>query len=331
MPFNGNPSRLGQVNNAGAIDATFLQVFSGEVLAAFQQTQVTGDKHIVRSIDHGRSATFPLTGRTSGRYHEPGQFIQGQDVAQAERVISIDGKLIAPTEISDIDDAKNHYDIRKIYTSEMGQTLANTMDKNVLRSGVLGSRDPAQIVNTVPGGSVIVDPDANTQVGNLVQAIANSQVQLSENLVPEDGRYTYVRPLQYALLTQSTAVTDRDLGGVGSFAMGNAGPILGTGIIKTVNLPNVDDSATAEIFPKYRGDYSTVVALTMHTSAVGTVKLMDMAMEMEWDVRRQTYFMLAKYAMGHDYLRTSAAISVETALPVGAVEADLTNTVNPRF
>ena len=289
------------------------------------------DKHIVRTIDYGRSATFPLTGRTSAFYHEPGQFIQGQDVAQAERVISIDGKLLSPTEISDIDDAKNHYDIRSIYTSEMGETLANTMDKNVLRSAILGSRDPAQIVNTVPGGSVIVDPDAGTNVENLVAAISNSNVQLSENLVPEDGRYTYVRPLQYALLTQSVAVTDRDLGGVGSFAQGMAGPILGTAIYKTVNLPNTDESAIAEIFPKYRGDFSSVIALTMHYSAVGTVKLMDMSMEMEWDSRRQTYFMLAKYAMGHDYLRTSAAISIESALPAGAVEATFTNTVNPRF
>lgn len=51
-----NPSFVGQVNNAGAQDALFLKVFSGEVMTAFQEVCVTEPRHIVRNISSGKSA-----------------------------------------------------------------------------------------------------------------------------------------------------------------------------------------------------------------------------------------------------------------------------------
>jgi hypothetical protein len=47
--------------------------------------------------------------------------------------------------------------------------------------------------------------------------------------------------------------------------------------------------------------------------AVGTVKLMDLAMESEYDIRRQGTLMVAKYALGHGVLRPSCAIELKTA------------------
>jgi len=41
-------------------------------------------------------------------------------------------------------------------------------------------------------------------------------------------------------------------------------------------------------------------------SAIGTVKLMDLAMENEYEIRTQGNLMVAKYAMGHGWLRPSA-------------------------
>lgn len=53
---NSTPSRFGSINGAGDADALFLKVFSGEVLTSFEQTQVTMDKHYMRSITNGKSA-----------------------------------------------------------------------------------------------------------------------------------------------------------------------------------------------------------------------------------------------------------------------------------
>ena len=53
--------------------------------------------------------------------------------------------------------------------------------------------------------------------------------------------------------------------------------------------------------------------LVCHPSAVGTVKLMDLATEMEYDIRRQGTLMVAKYAMGHGVLRPESAVGIKDA------------------
>lgn len=49
-------SRLGQQNGAGDADSLFLKRFSGEVLAAFTERNRFMPRHIIRSIDSGKSA-----------------------------------------------------------------------------------------------------------------------------------------------------------------------------------------------------------------------------------------------------------------------------------
>lgn len=308
-----NLTRPGQVNNANAVDALFLKQFSGEVLAAFQQSQVTNGRFIERAITSGKSATFPLLGRTSASLHTPGVFIDAGATAVNERVIPIDGKLIAPNQYSDLEDLQNHYDIRSVLADEMGEAIANQNDANNLRCAILGSRSTAALVTGEPGGEEITDANADDTTANLVDAIATSHTKMTEKRVPKANRATYLRPVQYALIQRSTLVTDRDLGGVGSFAMGTTGPIQGVEIVETINLPNTDESADTDVIAKYRANYSTVVAVSAHSSAVGVVNLMQMAMEITWDSRRQVWFMLAKKATGHDFLRNSAAISIKTA------------------
>jgi hypothetical protein len=40
---------------------------------------------------------------------------------------------------------------------------------------------------------------------------------------------------------------------------------------------------------------------------------MDLAMESEYEIRRQGHFMVAKYAVGHDYLQPDCAIELKTS------------------
>ena len=40
---------------------------------------------------------------------------------------------------------------------------------------------------------------------------------------------------------------------------------------------------------------------------------MDLAVESEYDIRRQGTLMVAKYAMGHGALRPEAAVQIQTA------------------
>lgn len=56
---NMTVTSLGQQNLTGSTTATFLKVFSGEVLTAFQETTKFLSRHSVRSITSGKSAQFP--------------------------------------------------------------------------------------------------------------------------------------------------------------------------------------------------------------------------------------------------------------------------------
>ena len=122
-------------------NALFLKVFSGEVLTAFKRTNIFEGLVQTRTIQNGRSAQFPVTGRFTAKYHTPGEMIVGQgDMAQNEVIIRIDDYLIADCSLYSLQEAKAHYDIRSIYSTELGEALAREHDKRLARTIALGAR-----------------------------------------------------------------------------------------------------------------------------------------------------------------------------------------------
>ena len=72
---NVTPSRLGIVNGASpsnfaAENALFLKVFAGEVLTAFDETNVMKDLHTMRTISSGKSS-IPVTAKANAAYPYP--------------------------------------------------------------------------------------------------------------------------------------------------------------------------------------------------------------------------------------------------------------------
>ena len=66
----------------------------------------------------------------------------------------------------------------------------------------------------------------------------------------------------------------------------------------------------------YHGNFSTTVALVMQKSAIGTVKLMDLAVERtsgDFEIMYQGTLMAAKYAMGHGILRPECAVEIKSS------------------
>lgn len=302
-------SRLGQVNGEGDALALFLKVFGGEVLTEFHNANVFGDKHFVRQITSGKSAQFPLIGKASSRYHTPGQFIDGGTIPHAEKVITIDDLLIADTFIANIDEAMNHYDVRGPYSQELGETLAAAYDTNVARCMVLAARSNDPLTSR-EGGTRIGNAAMDTDKDALRTALFTAAQRLDEKKVPTSERWAYFRPAQYYVMAQDPLLIDRQLGGSGSIATGILPTVAGFPIVKTNHLPAADDTANTDIMAKYRADFSTTMGLVAHRMAAGTVKLMDVAMEGQYEPRRQGTFMVAKYAVGHDWLRPACAVEL---------------------
>jgi len=305
---NAVPSRLGQVNLAGDDQALFLKVFSGEVLTAFHRDNVFLDRSMVRTISNGRSAQFPVTGTVTAAYHTPGTELNGTPIAAAERVITIDDLLVAQVFIARIDEAKNHYDVRSVYSEEAGKVLAETMDKNLAQVGILAARASATITGG-NGGSALTNAAYATDSTVLASGLFTAAQTLDEKNVGKE-RNVFLRPAQYYLLAQNTTVINQWYGGQGAISDGTVLKVAGIEVVKTNALPNTN---VVTGVAAYQGNFATTVGLVMHKSAIGTVKLLDLATESDYDIRRQGTLIVSKYAVGHGVLRPECAVELKTA------------------
>lgn len=328
----------------------FLKVFSGEVLQTFETATVMKPLHTIRTISSGKSAQFPVTGIASASYYKPGQDIMTDGsyvtpIKHSEKVITIDDLLLATTFIDRLDEAKNHYDVRSIYSTELGRALARTMDKNLIGVGLntaaktwgdATSQPVAQDAN-IPGDSGTGLVLANNALGvsgtsdipiagadEFVDLMYQAAATFDAKNVPSEERYIVLTPVSYYNILNSDAgriILNRDFGASrGSYQEAMFPVIAGFNIIKSNIAPTVfgqDVTAVgsannnATFTPGHRnlysGTFSNVKALFFQKQAFGTVKLMDLSMESEYDLRLQGHLMVAKYAMGHGALRPECA------------------------
>jgi hypothetical protein len=308
---NANPSRVGQQLGAGDTRALFLKVFSGEVMTVYDANTVMKDKVRVRNISSGKSVQFPAIGRTKASYHTPGTEIVGDIIQQDEKVITIDDLLIADTFVSRIDEAMSQFEVRSEYSNRMGQALAQTYDRNLLSLAVKTARDTGVGGTGVgavgQGNAVSTGIGASPTVQQIVDAFYAAAPVFDQKFIPDADRYAFVSPAVYwSLVTNDKILNQFFQSGNGDYAKGDLIQIAGFKLIKTPNLA-LDHTAATATYPDYTGKYtvnaSTTAALLMTPEALGTVKLLDLATEMEYDIRRQGTLMVSKMAVGHGVLR----------------------------
>ena len=323
---NASPVSVGQVNATGTEDALFLKVFAGEVLTSFERASKTQGADMERSISSGKSATFPVMGRVDASYHTAGAEITGSDINHNEKVITINDLLISSVFLSNIEEAKNHWDVRSAYSQEIGRALAFTKDKHILQTigqaaqGTANVADASYASGTVLTNTGIASATASTAANAMIDSLFDAAKQLDANYVPSEGRKCFMRLEEYYKLANATNAVNVDFSGKGSIADGKVLKIAGIELVpvahfvsSNVNSGVEQGSATAGGSNPQAVDLSNYVALVSHPSAVGTVKLMDLGVEKEYDIRRQGTLMVAKYAMGHGVLRPEAAVGIKEA------------------
>ncbi|MDU3349147.1 MAG: hypothetical protein E7E72_03435 [Clostridium sp.] len=320
----------GKGMSAGDKLALFLKVFGGEVLTAFTRTSVTMDKHLVRSIQSGKSAQFPVLGRTKAAYLQPGENLDDKrkDMKNTEKVINIDGLLTADVLIYDIEDAMNHYDVRSEYTAQLGESLAMAADGAVLAEMAKLCNLPAASNENIAGlGTASVlevgkEADLSDQV-KLGQAIIAqltlARAKLTSNYVPAADRTFYTKPEHYSAILAALMPNAANYAALIDPESGHIRNVMGFTVVEVPHLTaggagddREDDPANQKHgFPATAtGDtkvaLDNVVGLFNHRSAVGTVKLKDMALERARRANFQADQIIAKYAMGHGGLRPEA-------------------------
>ena len=230
---NANPVSVGRANAGGSEDALFLKVFAGEVITSFDRASKTAGADMVRSIASGKSATFPVMGRVAAAYHTAGAEINGSDVNHNEKVITINDLLTSSVFLSNIEEAKNHWDVRSAYSQEIGRALAFTKDKHILQTIGQASLASANVSDsgygagaTITNTGIASATDA-TAANAMIDALFGAAKQLDANYVPSEGRKCFMRLEEYYKLANATNAVNVDFSGNGSIAEGKVLKIAG--------------------------------------------------------------------------------------------------------
>ena len=346
-------SQLGAYNSGADDYALFLKKWSGEILTTFEETNVMKSLHTVRSISSGKSAQFPVIGTASTKYHSPGESVIEttgylNQIKHGERLIWVDKLLTSSVFIARVDELINHYDVRSIYSTELGRAMAKKFDEQLLLLSVIGAYTEAddqtsgnQKAEFVPyGGSIVQTPGpGNSAASDILKGIRVAMQTMDEKDIPAEDRAIIVSPETFYKIIEQRDMIDRDVSpDNGSMAGGTVFSAWGGQIVVSNHIPasidhtdttnrhegaaagegnqyviDLTDEGTNDISEVGLGTGANIKAVVLQKSGLGTVKLLDMSMESEYQVERQGSLFVSKYAMGHGMLRPESCAVVQTA------------------
>lgn len=315
-----NYQQQGAKQNTDDQLALFLKVFSGEVLTAFTRASKVMNNHMIKTIDSGKSTSFPVIGRGKAHYLPAGSNLDDlrEAIPHNEVVINIDGLLTSDVLITDIFEAMNHYDVRGEYAKQLGEALAIAADGATVAEiaklvkanteNITGLGKGVVVEKTITGGAGI-----NYETGKaVIDGLLEMKAKWTTQYVPEEERFAYITPeVESAIITSKDAI-NRDYGAVASIVDGNIDKLCGFKIIAVPHLKAggadktgmLGTSPEGHVFPT---DYAGALAVCAHRTAVATVKLKDLQLEHARRPELQADMIIAKNAVGHGGLRPEAS------------------------
>ena len=309
---------------AGSKYATYLKLFSGEMIKAYESQTIAKGTVQTRTLRNGKSLQFIYTGRMQAEYHTPGTPILGSgDPPVAEKTILMDDLLISSAFLYDLDETLAHYSLRSEISAKIGHALAEAYDKKIFRAIALSARQAHPITaapGPEPGGSVI-----NLGAGNafnaqsIVDAFFEAASILDEKNVPSAGRTAVLSPRQYyALISQvDTNILNRDYGNTSGSLTSGEGlyEIAGIQLRRSNNLP-FDAGTIARVDGEnnnYGGNFAGHCGLIYGRDAAGVVEAIGPSVQTTGGDVKAMYqgdLIIGRMAMGCDWLNPAAAIEL---------------------
>ena len=333
LPLGTGAFTNGVRDNYNTKYATYLKLFTGEMIKAYESATIAKGTVMNRTLRNGRSAQFIYTGRMAASYHVPGQPILGtNDPPVAEKTIVMDDLLISSAFVYDLDETLAHYSLRSEISAKIGHALAEAYDKKIFRTIALAARQAHPITaapGPEPGGSQIQLGSGNEYNAQaLVDAFFEAASIMDEKNVPKQGRNAVMSPRQYyALISQvSTNILNRYYGAdQGSLNTGEGlYEIAGIQIKRSNNLPfllqgtgtNGVVGAVAGENNWYGGDFTDHAGLIYAKDAAGVLTAIGPSVQTTGaDVRAmyQGDLIVGRLAMGAGTLNPACAIELQAA------------------
>ena len=250
----------------------------------------------------------------------------GNDIETGEITVTIDDILVSHFAVSDLDEMLTHFEVRSKFAREAGRALARVFDKNVFRQMILAARTAAD--GPFPGGTAYAD-DALKATASVydgaywIQKIREANLDLYDLDVPEElPRYLAVNSrifdaIKYAKDPDGNyLILDRDFGHGGAGGIQSRTQSIeidGVTVLRTRNMPTVDESADNSVYAKYQADYSKTLGVLWTPMSVATVQMKGIGFETTRDTRRLEDFTVANMLVGHGTLRPECTIEFAAA------------------
>jgi len=314
---NSTPSRPGvKQGGSGGNYELFLDLFGGEVLTAFESAVIMRDKHMVKTLEKGKSFRFPAIWRTTAGYHTPGVEITGDQIPHTEITVSPDDKLVASVFISDIDEILSHYEFRSPYAQELGASIARHYDANVIRRIIQSARTGALFTGDT-GGSALTDADYATDANALFDGISDAKLTMEQKDVPVESQpvFALFKPLQWALMARSDKNLNRDYnGGSADIRRQELETVDGVRVLKSNLTPyGVDNTATATIPTKYRANFTNSIGAVWTPMAAATAEVQGLSSQVVDQPEKQGSLLISRLMVGTDPLRSKCAVELKIA------------------
>ena len=313
-----------------------------EVLTAFDRKTVFTGRVKERSIRGGQSARFKVTGRRIAGYHTPGTPITNVPTDgnnpnpsnapsdRNEEIINLDGLLVAPDTVYDLDDLMEDVQYRQDMMHQLGEALAREKDARIARVLYAAAKRNTEPLNkasnagrvgtskTLSAGYASASKQAKGD--ELASAIGDIIVAMQKKDVPTDGLVCVTTPDEMDYLNEGSKVINAD------YNQGSANGTYGGGTVKMIKGVPVmwsnhvtQPSYTNTAFDRnaaYQQNLSKCRALIFHRDAIGVLTLRRPQLQMtapsgDYNVVYQSQLFVARMAIGMGILRAECAAVIE--------------------
>ena len=305
---------IGNNNGGVGVDYGTLDLFKikmmTDVLRYFQDTNIGKELITVKTIENGKSASFPIIGNNTAELKtNNADELVPKSTIHTDRIINIAGLLVSYDYITDLDDAMVHYDAKAGHTESIGRALAKKFDLDLFTmvktaGGIVdaaaattaGLKDFSDDIFTQPVEIAIADLTNGAKVyAACVAAVVeyeDKDVVGKPNLV--------LAPKQYYAMLNNPANTGLTWVNDEYAQSGKVPLVLGARVFSSPHLVKVDGVTVGDM-----------VGHLFAKEAVGCIELMSTQVAADYVPTRLSWLIVGKMAVGFGILNHTCAINIQ--------------------
>mgnify|MGYP003125987098 CR=1 FL=1 len=315
--------------SAMSLDASLLKVYGQEVLLQYSASSKLKDKLMNRTINSGKSASFPHFSTETAKLHTAGESVFSATGESASTITNTEKLLYAAQFVDNLEEIKAHYDVRAALAAQAGAAMGKQHDAFLLAA--MGQAASGAQIKEVAGTDA--SDAASTSILNtsakIKECFEDAALALDNQDVPAEGRCMVVRPYEYYSILQEDSAISSDFSSSGDRSKGLQNlHYLGFEVIPMTLMNDYYNSSDANMSddsgsPLYLGgvamnddhsfDGALWFALAFHKSAAGTVTLKGLQSEANYIPERFGTLMSTSAGIGTGVLRPEAVVKMIAA------------------